>query len=69
MLEGALIVNVTLVADPEDETLPEPLQPVQTYWTPEPPETGEETEAVMLEPALNQPVTGDGEPYEEDTVR
>jgi hypothetical protein len=61
MLEGAFIVNVVVAADPEDATLPEPVQPVQTYWIPEPPETGEDTEAVMLELALNQPLTGEGE--------
>jgi hypothetical protein len=62
MLEAALIVNVVVVPEPEPGTLPEPLQPVQTYWVPLLPETGEETEAVMLEPALNQPLAGEGEP-------
>ena len=61
MLDGALIVNDVVVADPEPGTLPVPLQPVQTYRVPEPPETGEVTDAVMLEPALNQPLDGLGE--------
>jgi hypothetical protein len=61
MLEGALIVNVTLVAEPEAGTLPEPVQPVQTYRVLEPLKTGEETDAVMLELASNQPLEGVGE--------
>jgi hypothetical protein len=36
---------------------------------PEPPETGEVTDSVMLVPELNQPLDGDGEPYGEDTVK
>jgi hypothetical protein len=62
MLEGALIVKVVVVPEPEPETLPVPLQPVHTYWIPEPPETGEVTEAVMPKPALNHPLAGEGEP-------
>jgi hypothetical protein len=60
MLDGAFIVNVTLVEDPEDGTLPEPLHPVQTYCVPEPPETGDDTDAVILVPASNQPEPGVG---------
>ena len=61
MLEGAFMVNVVVVVDPEAGTLPVPVQPVQAYWVPEPPETGEETEALMVEPASNQPLGGEGE--------
>jgi hypothetical protein len=60
MLEGAFIVNCTLVEDPEDGTLPVPLHPVHTYCIPEPPETGDVTDAVMLEPASNHPLDGFG---------
>jgi hypothetical protein len=60
MVEGAFIVNVTVVVDPEAGTLPVPVQPVQTYWIPEPPETGEETDTVTFEPASNQPLAGEG---------
>jgi hypothetical protein len=54
MEDGAFMTNVTLVLTPEAGTLPVPLHPVQTYWVPEPPETGEVTEAVTLDPASNQ---------------
>jgi hypothetical protein len=62
MLEGAVIVKVVDEAVPEAGTLPVPDQPVQTYCMPEPPETGEVTDSVMLVPEVNQPLTGDGEP-------
>jgi hypothetical protein len=60
MLDGAFIVNVTLVEDPEDGTLPVPLHPVHTYCIPVPPDVGEVTEAVILVPASNQPEVGVG---------
>ena len=69
MVEFALITNVTDDAAPEAGTLPVPLQPVHTYWTPVPPETGEVTDSVILVPALNKPLDGDGESYAEMTVR
>jgi hypothetical protein len=69
MLEGALIVKTTDEAVPEAGTLPVPDQPVQTYWTPDAPATGDVTDSFMLVPELNQPLSGDGEPYGEDTVR
>jgi hypothetical protein len=62
MLEGAVMVKVMDEAVPDVGTLPVPDQPVQTYWTPEPPETGEVTDSVMLVPELNQPLDGVGEP-------
>jgi hypothetical protein len=61
MFEGTVIVNVTVLVKPEDGTLPEPAQPVQTYWVPAPPETGDVTDSVMLLPESNQPLTGVGE--------
>jgi hypothetical protein len=62
-------VNVTLEDDPEDGTLPDPLHPVHTYWIPEPPDTGDVTEAVTLDPASNHPLDGVGLSYAELTVR
>ena len=61
MLEGPLMVNVMLEPEPETGTLPVPVQPVHTYWVPMPPETGEVTDAVTLEPESNQPLAGTGE--------
>lgn len=61
-MEGALIVNVAADALPEAGTLPEPDQPVQTYRAPDPPETGDATKSVMLDPLSNQPLEGEGEP-------
>jgi hypothetical protein len=61
MVEGALIVKVTDEPLPETGTLPVPLQPVQTYWVPEPPDTGDVTESVILDPESNQPLNGVGE--------
>jgi hypothetical protein len=58
MLDGAPIVNATDRPLPEPGTLPDPVQPVQTHWVPGPPETGEATESVMLEPESNQPLEG-----------
>jgi hypothetical protein len=69
MLEGPPIVKVTDDAEPEAGTLPVPLHPVQTYRIPEPPEAGEATESVMLEPESNQPLEGEGESYGEVTVK
>jgi hypothetical protein len=61
IVEGALMVNVTADAVPEAGALPVPDQPVQTYWVPEPPETGDATDPVMLDPLSNQPFEGEGE--------
>jgi hypothetical protein len=55
-------MKLKLVPEPEAGTLPEPVQPVQTYWIPEPPETEEVTDAVILVPESNQPLDGEGEP-------
>jgi hypothetical protein len=68
MLEAAIMEKVTDEEVPDVGTLPLPDQPVQTYSAPEPPETGEVTDAVMLEPESNQPLTGEGESYAEETV-
>jgi hypothetical protein len=67
--DGALIVKLVLVPEPDDGTLPVPVQPVHTYCIPDPPETGEDTEAVMLDPASNHPDEGVGLSYADDTVR
>jgi hypothetical protein len=69
MLDGAAAVKVMDEAVPDAGTLPVPVQPVQTYWMPEPPEPGEVTDSVMLEPESNQPLTGEGESCGEETVR
>jgi hypothetical protein len=69
MLDGVAIVKVTDEAVPDAGTLPVPVQPVQTYWVLEPPETGEVTYSVTLEPESNQPLTGEGESCGEETVR
>ena len=61
MLEGRDIVKVTVVPDPELETLPVPVQPVTTYWVPEEPGVGDITDSVMLEPESNQSLIGVGE--------
>jgi len=54
-------VKVTVVPVPDEGTLPEPVQPVQTYLIPVPPEYGDVTEAVMDVPASNHPLVGLGE--------
>ena len=69
MVDGALIVKVTDETVPDAGTLPVPVQPVQTYWMPEPPETGEVTDSVMPMPELNQPLNGVGESCGEATVK
>ena len=69
MLDGALIVNATDEAPPEEGTLPVPLQPVQTYWVPVGPGVGDVTDSFMPDPELNQPLEGEGEPSSEVTVR
>jgi hypothetical protein len=69
MLEGALMVKATDDAMPEDETLPVPDQPVQTYWVPVGPAVGDVTDSVMAEPESNQPLDGEGESYGEETVK
>ena len=63
------MVKVTDEELPEAGTLPLPNQPVQTYRVPGPPETGEATDSVMLEPESNHPLTGEGESAGEDTVK
>ena len=62
-------MKLTLVVVPDAGTLPVPVHPVQTYWTPAGPDQGEVTEAVMDVPASNQPLVGVGESQGEDTVR
>lgn len=62
IVEGAVIVNVVADAVPEAGTLPVPVQPVQTYCVPVPPETVDATDPVMLDPLSYQPLEGDGEP-------
>jgi hypothetical protein len=60
MLEGAVMVNTTEDPEPEDGTLPVPVQPVQTYCVPAGPGNGEITEALITVPESNQPLTGVG---------
>ena len=55
-------MKLTDEAVPDAGTFPEPDQPVHTYCVPEPPDTGELTDSVMLVPELNQPLAGLGEP-------
>jgi len=62
-------VNVTDEPVPEAGTLPDPLQPVQTYWVFEIPEVGVVTDSVMFVPESNQPLDGVGESYADVTVR
>jgi hypothetical protein len=69
MVEFAVIANVTDVPVPEAGMLPEPVQPVQTYRVPVPPETGEVTDSVISVPVLKKPLGGEGEPWAEVTVR
>ena len=61
MLDGSRMVNFVEVVEPETGTLPVPVQPVQTYSVPGPPDTGEATLALMLDPESNQPLVGLGE--------
>jgi 2',3'-cyclic-nucleotide 2'-phosphodiesterase (5'-nucleotidase family) len=68
MLEGWLIVKSVVSAVPEAGTLPEPVQPEQTYCVTNNPSMGEATEARIDAPASNQPVVGVGEPCGEVTV-
>jgi len=58
--DGEFIVNVVLVEVPEEGALPMPLHPVQTYCIPDPPETVDVTEAVILDPASYHPLDGVG---------
>jgi hypothetical protein len=69
MVEGALIVKTTDEPLPEAGTLPEPDQPVHTYWVPVGPAVGDVTDSVMLVPESNQPLAGEGESYGEDTFK
>lgn len=62
MLEACVIVNVVEVDDPDDGTLPVPVQPVQTYCVPVGPATGELIDAVMLVSESNHPLVGVGVP-------
>ena len=54
MMEGDVIVNVTLDSVPDAGTLLVPVQPVQTYRVPVGPDAGDVTEAVTLAPESNQ---------------
>lgn len=67
ILEGDVIVNVTLDPVPDAGTLPLPVQPVQTCCVPVGPDAGDVTEAVMLAPESNHPLIGFGEPKGEVT--
>jgi hypothetical protein len=69
MVEGAFIVNDVDDVLPELDTLPVPVQPVQTYWIPDGPEAGDVTDEDTNEPPSNHPVSGVGEPYGDVTVR
>jgi len=60
MLDGAVIVKITEDPEPEDGTLPVPIQPVQTYRVPVVPGNGEITEALMRVPESNQPLSVGG---------
>ena len=61
MLEGELMVKVTVQAEPVEGILPVPDQPTQTYWIPDPPPMEGVTESVIELPALNHPLPGLGE--------
>jgi len=63
------MLKLTEFVVPDAGTLPVPVQPVQTYCVPEGPATGEGTLALIGVPALNQPLTGLGDPYGEVTVK
>ncbi len=69
MLEATLIVKVTVFEVPVAGTLPVPVHPVATYRTPVPPETGELTDSVIEEVALNHPLTGEGVSWADVTVK
>jgi len=69
MVEGAPIVKVTDEPLPETGTLPVPVQPVHAYWAPAPPDAGDVTDSVMLDPESNQPLNGVGESCAEVTVK
>ena len=69
MVDAALIVKDVEEPLPDDGALPEPVQPVQTYCTPEVPAVGDVTDAEITDPESNQPLTGLGESYAEVTVR
>jgi hypothetical protein len=62
-------VNATDEDVPEPGTLPDPVQPVQTYWVPETPDVGDVTDSFMYVPESNQPLEGAGESYGEVTVK
>jgi hypothetical protein len=68
-LDGADMVKVTDEEVPEGGTLPVPDQPVQMYLVPEGPAVGDVTDSEKSEPESNQPLTGKGESYAEDTVK
>jgi len=68
-LDGAAMATVVESVEPDAATLPVPVQPVQTYCVPEPPDTGDVTLASMTDPESNQPLGGLGEPYAEVSVR
>jgi hypothetical protein len=68
-LVAALIVKVTVFEVPVAGTLPVPVHPVVTYRTPAPPETGELTDSVIEEVALNHPLAGEGVSWADVTVK
>jgi len=69
MLEGRFIVNVVVIPVPEAGTLPDAVQPVQTYCVPVGPGEGEVTDALIDVPESNHPLVGLGESQAEETVR
>jgi hypothetical protein len=69
ILDAEFTLKPTEQDNPLEGTLPLPDQPVQTYWMPVPPLTGELTDAVTNVPASNQLLVGFGESYAELTVR
>jgi len=60
MLDGALMVKVTDEAEPDDGTLPVPVQPVQRYLAPPDWSAGVVTDAVIVVPVSNQLLAGVG---------
>jgi hypothetical protein len=68
MLEAAFMAKVTVGTAPKGGTLPVPVHPVQTNWTPGPGQ-GEVTDAVIDVPLSNHPLVGVGESYKEETVK
>ena len=56
------MVKVTDDEVPVLGVLPVPVHPMQTYWVPSDPDTGDAICSVRLVPLLNQLVDGEGEP-------